>query len=460
MSRITNNQLSSMDPSTQDLVLRGKNIVIQGENGTVPLTGDPLPSATDFVQKTGSVAENITGEKTFTTHAPKSSVAAAAADDLVRKDQLDAVETIAISGYKTIEDNGTPVTQRDTVNFTGAGVSVSDSGGKTVVNITVGSSFPAWMTQRSGFPMNLFGFAGLSFFVQNGSNVMAYSTGGPSTLYSSDGGVTWFTGAAVSQATSVASLNIIGGVPYIVRCDTTGSNTSAYSTNYGQSWTAGGTLPSSGTWTQTVATIVGGVPRVVALRGVSNVSAITTDGGSTWIPGGTLPSSGTWIPTETTLGGTPRIVATKDGSNEIAITTDGGVTWVAGGALPSSGSWVPYSITLGGVPRILAIKLSTLDCAYSTNGGASWTLGGNLTGQNTFSGFAGSRFSGVAVGGKFYTFIAGGSLAVTEDGGVTWAHRGKTVSSQHLFLAYFNNAIGEFLYSGGNVSGGTAFFVV
>lgn len=39
---------------------------------------------------------------------------------------------------QTIEDEGTPVTQRSTVNFTGAGVSVADTGGKTTVTISGG----------------------------------------------------------------------------------------------------------------------------------------------------------------------------------------------------------------------------------------------------------------------------------------------------------------------------------
>lgn len=44
--------------------------------------------------------------------------------------------TVASSGGgHTIEDEGTPVTDRDTINFVGSGVSVADSGGKTVVTI-------------------------------------------------------------------------------------------------------------------------------------------------------------------------------------------------------------------------------------------------------------------------------------------------------------------------------------
>lgn len=43
------------------------------------------------------------------------------------------------SGYATIQDEGTPLTQRTTINFTGSGVTASDSGGITVVNIPGGS---------------------------------------------------------------------------------------------------------------------------------------------------------------------------------------------------------------------------------------------------------------------------------------------------------------------------------
>lgn len=41
-------------------------------------------------------------------------------------------------GGHTIEDEGVAVTQRTTLNFTGAGVTVADSGGKTVVTIPGG----------------------------------------------------------------------------------------------------------------------------------------------------------------------------------------------------------------------------------------------------------------------------------------------------------------------------------
>lgn len=47
-------------------------------------------------------------------------------------------------GGHTIEDEGTPLTQRDTLNFTGAGVTVTDAGGKTVVTIPGGAGASDW----------------------------------------------------------------------------------------------------------------------------------------------------------------------------------------------------------------------------------------------------------------------------------------------------------------------------
>ena len=41
----------------------------------------------------------------------------------------------SLPGYQTVEDEGTPLTQRPNLNFTGPGVSVTDTGGKTTVEI-------------------------------------------------------------------------------------------------------------------------------------------------------------------------------------------------------------------------------------------------------------------------------------------------------------------------------------
>lgn len=46
---------------------------------------------------------------------------------------------VSSGGGHVIENDGTPLTQRADLNFTGAGVSVADSGGKTVVTIEGGA---------------------------------------------------------------------------------------------------------------------------------------------------------------------------------------------------------------------------------------------------------------------------------------------------------------------------------
>lgn len=47
---------------------------------------------------------------------------------------------VGASGYDTIEDEGVSLPQRNIINFVGAGVTASDVGGKTEVNIPGGSS--------------------------------------------------------------------------------------------------------------------------------------------------------------------------------------------------------------------------------------------------------------------------------------------------------------------------------
>lgn len=55
------------------------------------------------------------------------------------------------SGYNLIQEDGTPLTARTTINFTGAGVTASDSGSLTTVNIPGGAGTGASGTTTIDF---------------------------------------------------------------------------------------------------------------------------------------------------------------------------------------------------------------------------------------------------------------------------------------------------------------------
>ncbi len=62
----------------------------------------------------------------------------AAGERLTSNGTTYSCSAVVTQAYTTVEDEATPLTQRTTVNFTGAGVSCADSGGKTVCTISGG----------------------------------------------------------------------------------------------------------------------------------------------------------------------------------------------------------------------------------------------------------------------------------------------------------------------------------
>lgn len=94
-------------------------------------------------------------------------------------------------GGHVIEDEGTPLTQRDNLNFTGAGVSVTDSGGKTVVTINGG-----------GGGVNVETPTG----TVDGSNADFTVSNEPTWVVSD--GVTYFDGAGYSYAAGSLTMDI------------------------------------------------------------------------------------------------------------------------------------------------------------------------------------------------------------------------------------------------------------
>jgi hypothetical protein len=56
--------------------------------------------------------------------------------------------TAGAGGYNTVEEEGTPLTQRTIINFTGSGVTASDVGGETQVNIPGGGGASMSVTEQ------------------------------------------------------------------------------------------------------------------------------------------------------------------------------------------------------------------------------------------------------------------------------------------------------------------------
>lgn len=68
--------------------------------------------------------------------------------------------TVSVYQYRhAIENDGSPVANRPVMNFTGAGVSVTDLGGKTVVDIPGGGGGPLTVVQANGETINLTGLS-------------------------------------------------------------------------------------------------------------------------------------------------------------------------------------------------------------------------------------------------------------------------------------------------------------
>jgi len=150
---------------------------------------------------------------------------------------------------------------------------------------------------------------------------------------------------------------------------------------------------------------------VVAIAGGTGVddTAYSIDGGVTWSAGGNLPSTGSW---SDVAYGDGKWMAVKSGTTQAAITLDGGVTWSAvAGALPATGTWT--SVAYGG-GRWVVISDTNADVAYSDDDGASWSAG---------TGLSSSSWNSVVWGNNRFVAVSsttGTLAAVSIDYGATW----------------------------------------
>jgi hypothetical protein len=94
---------------------------------------------------------------------------------------------VTSGGYTTVEDEGTALLQRSTINFVGAGVTATDSGSKTVVTIP-GGGLPSWVeTDATDLTIWCNGKGNIATNTGFGENTLqAITTGSQNTAFGRD----------------------------------------------------------------------------------------------------------------------------------------------------------------------------------------------------------------------------------------------------------------------------------
>ena len=271
----------------------------------------------------------------------------------------------------------------------------------------------------------------------NGGNFIALpSATGNGTNISSDG-ATWTTGGTLPVSTTWTALaggrmdkevtagNFVAGRAYTITepGDTPWLSIGSSSILTGAIFEA----TAAGTFTNIEGKAKENDARIVAIAGGTGVddTAFTADGGASWTVGGNLPSTGSW----NALGyGDNAWIAVKSGSNEAAISEDGGATWGATGAnLPSTDTWDAIAYGAG----VWVVTASGTDkVAYSTDKGASW-LAATLPSSSNWSSVVHGSNRFVAV-----SSTSGTTAAYSIDGGATWAASTLPATAQWSHIEY------------------------
>jgi hypothetical protein len=195
----------------------------------------------------------------------------------------------------TITDPGNNYTSTPTVTILDTNakfVAIASTGTtnayQTVAGLTAGS---AW-TSGSALPSN----CGALVYGNNQWVGLPFTTGGSGGAVTSPDGITWTGSGRTTPTLGAGTYSAIafGGTTYVIIA--TGNNATAYSTN-AQTWSTGGTLPASTTWTS----LAYGNGRFVAMAATGRI-AYSLDFGVTWLQPSTttgattsvLSSSYTW----------------------------------------------------------------------------------------------------------------------------------------------------------------------
>ena len=196
----------------------------------------------------------------------------------------------------------------------------------------------------------------------------------------------------------------------------TGSNTTTRSVDGGITWTSGGNLPASTTWSS----IAYGRGTWVAVATGGTANAYSTDGGQTWTAGDALPASTTW--TSVAYGG-GKFVAVASGGTQAAYSADNGLTWTSA-TLPTSTDW--KSITFGNNRFVAVSSTSGTAAAYSLNG-IDWEA----------STITSAAYQSVVYGQGTFLAVGAGTTASSSPDGIVWTSR--TISTSNSADVAFGN---------------------
>jgi hypothetical protein len=198
-----------------------------------------------------------------------------------------------------------------------------------------------------------------------------------------------------------------------------GGTANAYSKDGGITWTAGGALPSSGTWSS----IAYGEGIFVAVRSGSTASAYSLDGGASWTAGGALPASTTW---SSVAYGAGVWVAIATGGVQAAYSTDSGVTWTTSALTSTSQDWT--SVTYGNGRFVAVANTAGTVAAYSLDG-ITWTA----------STIPSATYTSVTYGQGVFLAVSQNTQAATSEDGVVWTSRTTSTAANGFSGAAFGN---------------------
>ena len=240
----------------------------------------------------------------------------------------------------------------------------------------------------------------------------------PGTIFEATGAGTFTTVAGKATENDERVVAIAGG---------TGIDDTAFSTDGGANWTAGGNLPSTGSWNA----VAYGENCWIAVKSGSTEAAISEDGGTTWsATTAALPSTSTW---DSIAYGGGYWVVLASATNKAAWSADKGATWTAV-TLPSTSDW--SSVAYGSNRFVAVSSTNGTVAAYSIDGGQTWTA-------STLPATAG--WTDIAYGqGTFVAVSDGANYATTTDG-INWTARTQSVSGGLAAIAFGNpNQVGMF----------------